>query len=126
MTYREPKPKIGERYVEIERPTKPLYVVTVRSGRVGHLGSGVVGLSYKRGGSTAACVSIDALRLYYRYSVARVKAVHRRYSDDPKRNDLRSLAVCNNINGPVYSTAQLTSDDTKVTCGSCKRITRWR
>ena len=38
----------------------------------------------------------------------------------PARRDLKFLATCNNINGPVG--VLLTSDLTKVTCGRCRRI----
>lgn len=48
--------------------------------------------------------------------------VHRRYSDMKERPDLRALAICNNINGPICSDEYLTSDPAKVTCGSCQRI----
>lgn len=52
------------------------------------------------------------------------RAVHRRYMDTPGRDDLRALAKCNNINGPIFPEAQLTGDDDKVTCGRCRRITQ--
>jgi hypothetical protein len=48
--------------------------------------------------------------------------IHRRYSDKEDRDDLRSLALCNNINGAVFPLEALTSRDFKVTCGSCRRI----
>lgn len=48
--------------------------------------------------------------------------VHRRYWDKQDRPDLRSLAVCNNINGPICKPEFLTSDDAKVTCGLCRRF----
>jgi len=48
--------------------------------------------------------------------------IHRRYYDDRKRPDLRGLARCNNLNGPICDEAHLTSDAREVTCGRCKRI----
>jgi hypothetical protein len=51
-----------------------------------------------------------------------MKKIHRRYSDDADRNDLRSLALCNNINGPICQDEHLTGDDKAVTCGRCQRI----
>jgi hypothetical protein len=51
-----------------------------------------------------------------------MKKIHRRYSDDADRDDLRSLALCNNINGPICHEEHLTGDDKAVTCGRCKRI----
>ena len=50
------------------------------------------------------------------------RTIHRRYFDRRDRPDLRSLAKCNNINGPLPG-ARLTSDSAKVTCGRCRRIT---
>lgn len=48
--------------------------------------------------------------------------IHRRYYDARKRPDLRALAKCNNISGPICDAAHLTSDVAKVTCGRCLRI----
>lgn len=56
------------------------------------------------------------------------KAVHARYvlADEgtlhQDRRDLRSLAKCDNIKGPIHDDAHLTDDLTAVTCGSCIRI----
>ena len=49
------------------------------------------------------------------------KVIHRRYSDKRGRADLKALALCNNINGPLPG-AQLTGKQTEVTCGRCLRI----
>lgn len=47
--------------------------------------------------------------------------IHRRYSDDKRRqDDLGLLAVCNNLGAPQGW--QLTSVDTEVTCKRCRRI----
>lgn len=48
--------------------------------------------------------------------------VHRRYSDREDRPDLCELALCNNINGAICGTENLTADKKAVTCGRCKRI----
>lgn len=49
------------------------------------------------------------------------RVVHRRYSDKRGRADLKALALCNNINGPLPG-ARLTGKADEVTCGRCKRI----
>lgn len=51
----------------------------------------------------------------------RKKVVHRRYSDKRGRADLKALALCNNINGPLPG-PKPTGDPKKVTCGRCLRI----
>jgi len=50
------------------------------------------------------------------------RKIHRRYYDGRERPDLRALAKCDNINGPICDAEHLTSDSTEVTCGRCRRI----
>jgi len=45
--------------------------------------------------------------------------IHKSYGE---RDDLRLLAVCNNINGPIAPSGLMTLDDSKVTCKRCLRI----
>jgi hypothetical protein len=45
--------------------------------------------------------------------------VHKSYGEC---EDLRRLAVCNNINGPIAPSGLMTLDDSKVTCKRCLRI----
>ena len=55
---------------------------------------------------------------------ARTAVVHKSYGahvGQPGRADLKKLAVCNNINGPLPG-ARLANDDAEVTCGRCRRI----
>ncbi len=47
--------------------------------------------------------------------------MHFAYHD---REDLRHLARCNNINGPICPTGLVTTDRRKVTCKRCLRIMR--
>jgi hypothetical protein len=47
------------------------------------------------------------------------KVMHCSYFD---RDDLRMLAKCDNINGPICDTAHVTVDESKVTCKRCLRI----
>lgn len=50
------------------------------------------------------------------------KKTHRRYEDSADRPDLRALALCCDLRGPVIDETYLTSDPAEVTCGSCQRI----
>lgn len=45
--------------------------------------------------------------------------IHKSYG---ARDDLRRLAVCNNINGPIAPSGLMTLHDDKVTCKRCLRI----
>jgi hypothetical protein len=50
---------------------------------------------------------------------AHLHPIHKSYGE---REDLRLLAVCNNINGPIAPSGLMTLDDKKVTCKRCLRI----